>query len=288
VLCVFTACSKGEHSNGKNIGVGPNEEPGVATSNGRDIPFESCPTSSPSSPSSPHPTTDADPAARARMFVPITAAAIRVCQYAADDLLTAAGVVREPNAVERLVAETNRLTTGTPASGCPDVVEPRFFLTFSNGNTDIDVAEAGQCGTVSNGKVVALGSPSWRLDLAHSDLTIAQDHQLPMPTSPGPHPATGQFLTGTLAGDGICFWVESADHTRTDVLWPDGYTARAQPRRVIDFGFHVIGVVGQDVVFGGSHARVSASVLERVDPSVRRCLPPANCRGDACDIWLAA
>jgi hypothetical protein len=78
------------------------------------------------------------------------------------------------------------------------------------------------------------------------------------------------------------------DKTRTEVLWPEGYTARAQPRRVIDFGSHVIGVVGQDVVFGGTRTRISASVLEEVAPSVRRCLPPAHCRGAACIIWRAA
>jgi hypothetical protein len=286
VLCVLGALSAlsscsggGRHGDdAPDAGAGSEAKSALSTSNGRDIPFSRCPKESPSSM---HSTTDAAPATLTGTLVPIKAAAIRVCEYAADHLLIAAGVVRAPKPVADLLAETNRLTAGTPPSDCADGVESRFFLTFSNGLTDIEVGDAGECGNVTNGKTIALGAPAWRLDLARSDLTIAKDHRLPIPTGAGPHESTRQFLTGTLAADGVCFWVEAADHTRTDVLWPEGYTARADPRRVIDFGFHVVGVVGQDVAIGGRRAQPSATDLAAVPPGIRGCISPEH------TIWVA-
>jgi hypothetical protein len=286
LLCVLGACSGGHKGSDGTSGPGASPDRAIATSNGRDIPFPKCPKSLPSAP---HPTTDADPAALTRTLVPIAAAAARVCRYAADHLLIAEGVVRAAEAVARVLTATNRLTTRAPAaSTCSENIEPQFFVTFSNGSTDIDVVDAGECGFVTNGKALAFGAPSWRLVLADAGLTIVADHQIPIPTTSGTHETHGKFLTGTLAGDGVCFWVEAADRTRTDVVWPAGYTARLEPRRVIDFGFHVVGVVGQDVAFGGTRARLSPSLLNAVAPAVRHCLPAPDCRGDACSLWIAA
>jgi hypothetical protein len=286
LLFVLGACSGGHEGKNGTSSPGGSPERAIATSNGRDISFPKC---AKSFPSAPHPTADADPAALTRALVPIAAAAVRVCRYAADHLLIAEGVVRTPEVVARVLAATSRLPTRAPsASTCPGNIESQFFVTFSNGSTDIDVVDADECGFVTNGKAVAFGARSWRLVLADAGLTIVADHQIPIPTTPGAHESHGKFLTGTLAADGACFWVEAADHTRTDVVWPSGYTARLEPRRVIDFGFHVLGVVGQDIVLGGERARMSSSLLNAVAPGVRHCLPPPDCRGDACSLWIAA
>jgi hypothetical protein len=177
------------------------------------------------------------------------------------------------------------LSAGAPTPGCTAIDAAQFFLTFSDGTTTVDVGEIGDCGFVTNGKIVAVGKLLWRSDLKRYG-TLVADHQVALPTTAGAHTSSGQ-LKGKLAADGLCFWVESPDHTRTDVIWPEGYVARAQPLRVIDKGLHVVASVGRDVALGGTRVHVSAKVLEGIPQTLQRCLPPTSCAGDTCTIWIA-
>lgn len=82
-------------------------------------------------------------------------------------------------------------------------------------------------------------------------------------------------LGGPLNYDGRCFWVGS-NTSRTDIIWPYGYSAAFHPPRIVDNKGRVVGRVGQFVDLGGGYVaapRVSYWVGHVASPA-RRCLPP--------------
>jgi hypothetical protein len=220
-------------------------------------------------------------------LVPVHATAMRVCQYDGDRVLVKEGVERLVSALTKLETETNALTKDTPAPGCPSITAPRFFITFKDKTTSVDVTEANDCGYVTNGKYVAVGDLKWRSHFNRYG-TIVADHVIALATSPTTAVDSGAHLTGKLTSDSRCFWAVSADGRRTDILWPSGYTARTDPLRVLDSRRKVVAQVGDTLDLRGGAMRSSAALLSTVERTMRVCLPPANCSGDAgCSLWIA-
>lgn len=97
-----------------------------------------------------------------RTLVPIRAMNVRVCRYEAG--ASSSAVLKAPYATQ-LEAETNGLHRVDGGYNCPPNRPPFFFVTFTNDTQQVDVWEAGGCGFVTNGVLIASPTSKWRNEL---------------------------------------------------------------------------------------------------------------------------
>ena len=84
-------------------------------------------------------------------------------------------------------------------------------------------------------------------------------------TQASPTSAASDTLVGTLGGDpaleGGCVWLDT-DTGRVEVVWPDGYTASAEPLELRGPDGEVVAAAGDDVRIEGSRADDRVSVCQ--------------------------
>jgi hypothetical protein len=120
------------------------------------------------------PTTRSSIEGLANSLVPFVATGVRVCGYWLDSqgatrLHTITSEGGTASVVTSLEDEMNTFAT-VPQSGqareCPPTSPPLLFVTFYRSSTSVDVREAGGCGWMTNGLLVANPTPMWRSGMA--------------------------------------------------------------------------------------------------------------------------
>lgn len=94
------------------------------------------------------------------------------------------------------------------------------------------------------------------------------------PASPQPSNSAaggGQLYTGTLGSDAIeggCTYLQTADGTRLEVIYPDGWTVQRAPLALVDPGGQVVASAGEEVTIRGEDAQDMVSICQ-IGPIVR-------------------
>jgi len=114
----------------------------------------------------------------AHQLVPIRAVAVRICNYQArrsgqsiELTLAAHGVLADTSLVAKLESATNELAAVPPSAlndQCGFDWHPAFSVTFADALPHIvTVRDELGCGSVTNGSLVAQGTPKWHDLLQH-------------------------------------------------------------------------------------------------------------------------
>jgi hypothetical protein len=87
----------------------------------------------------------------------------------------------------------------------------------------------------------------------------------PASTQPTRVDAGGDTITGVLGADAIeggCAYLETADGTRYEVIWPDGWELQASPLELRDPEGAVVAEAGDEVTVRGEEATDMASTCQ--------------------------
>ena len=104
-----------------------------------------------------------------------------------------------------------------------------------------------------------------------SDPAASQSLELASPQPSKSTAAGGRVYTGTLGSDAIeggCVYLQTADGTRLEVIYPDGWTVRRAPAALVDPRGTVVAGPGDQVTIRGDEANDMMSICQ-LGPIIR-------------------